>query len=65
MHLIKDANRDIDYTRVALVLNLLINPIGACCGSRCPWRLEECSQYMANRMRIYNLTGLSGGGDPT
>lgn len=65
MHKIEDGDRDIDYIRVALVLDLLINPSGACCGSRCPWRLKEFYQYMASRMHIYNLTGLFGGGDPT
>jgi hypothetical protein len=65
MHKIEDGNRDIDYIRVALVLDLLVNPASACCGSRCPWRLKECYQYMAGRMHIHNLTGLFGGGDPT
>jgi hypothetical protein len=65
MHKIEDCSRDIDYIRVTLVLDLLIDPIGACCSSHCPWRLRECYQYMASRLDFYTLTGLFGGGDPT
>jgi hypothetical protein len=65
MHKIEDGSRDIDYIRVTLVFDLLINPISACCSSHCAWRLRECYQYMASRLDIYTLTGLFGGGDPT